>query len=110
PKGNNSDSLVYVTTAVDEHNHELNLGAVAFKEEKKFSDKMIENLQFLTNNCKMGATAQRKYLEAKYSSHLMYSQDLYAAIQNFQPTTKSLSNDAAKISVVKSELRRIGPN
>ena len=98
PKGNNPDSLVYVTTAVDEHNHELNLGAVAFKEEKRFSDEMMEDVQFLINNCKMEATAQRKYLEAKYPSHPMYSQDLYAAIQNFQLTTKSLSNDAAKMS------------
>jgi MULE transposase domain len=98
PKGNNPDSLIYVTTAVDEHNHELNLGAVAFNEEKRFSDEMMEDVQFLTNNCKMGATAQRKYLEAKYPSHPMYSKDLYAAIQNFRPTTKSLSNDAAKMS------------
>ena len=75
----------------------MNLGAVAFKEEKRFSDEMMKDVQFLTNNCKMGATAQRKYLEAKYPFYPMYSQDLYVAIQNFQPTTKSLSNDTAKM-------------
>ena len=59
----------------------MNLGAVAFKEEKRFSDEMIKDVQFLTNNCKIGATAQRKYLEAKYPSHPMYSQDLYAVMR-----------------------------
>ncbi|CAB5365240.1 unnamed protein product [Rhizophagus irregularis] len=43
-------------------------------------------------------TAQRRYLEAKYPTHPLYSRDLYAAIQKFRPTTKSLSNDAAKMS------------
>ena len=98
PKGNNPDSLIHITTVVDEHNHELNIEGAAFKEEKRFSDEMMEDVQFLTNNCKMGATAQRRYLEAKYPSHPIYSKDLYIAIQSFRPTAKSLSNDAAKMS------------
>ena len=59
---------------------------------------MLEEIEFLTNHCKMGATAQRRYLEVKYLTHPIYSKDLYAAIQKFQPTAKSLSNDAAKMS------------
>ncbi|CAB4483214.1 unnamed protein product [Rhizophagus irregularis] len=46
----------------------------------------------------MGATAQRRYLEGKYPSQPIYSQDLYATIKKFQPTAKSLSNDAAQMS------------
>jgi hypothetical protein len=83
---------------VDEHNHELSIEAVAFREDKRFSDEMLEDIQFLTSHCKMRATAQRRYLEAKYPTHPLYSRDLYAAIQKFRPTAKSLSNDAAKMS------------
>jgi hypothetical protein len=80
PKENNPNSAVFITKVVDEHNHELNIEAVAFKEDKRFSNEMLEDIEFLTIHCKMGATAQRRYLEAKYPSHLIYSKDLYVAI------------------------------
>src|SRR5262249_24923345 len=80
PKLNNPDLTVFISKIVEEHNHELNIEAVAFREERKFSIEMIEDIQFLTNHCKMGATAQRRYLEAKYPSQPIYSKDLYAAI------------------------------
>ncbi|CAG8626024.1 10229_t:CDS:2, partial [Scutellospora calospora] len=32
----------------------------------------------------------------KYPTQLIYSKDLYAAIQKFRPNSKTLSNDAAK--------------
>ncbi|CAB5367005.1 unnamed protein product [Rhizophagus irregularis] len=97
-KENNPNSSVFINKVVDEHNHELNIEAIAFRESKRFSNEILEDIQFLTNHCKMGATAQRRYLEAKYPTHPLYSRDLYAAIQKFRPTTKSLSNDAAKMS------------
>ncbi|CAG8486782.1 10774_t:CDS:2 [Funneliformis caledonium] len=58
----------------------------------------MEDIRFMTMDCKFGATTQRKFLEGKYPSHPIHSKDLYAAIQKFQPTSKSLSNDATKIS------------
>jgi len=98
PEENNPNFFIYITKVVDEHNHELNIGAVIFKEVKKFNDKMLKDIEFLTRHCKMGATSQRRYLEAKYPTHPIYSKDLYAAIQQFRPTAKSLLNDAAKMS------------
>ena len=98
PKENNPNSAVFITKVVDEHNHELNIEAVEFKEGKRFSNEMLEDIEFLTIHCKMGATMQRRYLEAKYPSHPIYSKDLYAAIQKYRPSTKSLSNDAARMS------------
>jgi len=59
---------------------------------------MMDDVQFLTEYCKMGATAQRRYLEGKYPTHEFFSKDLYAAIRKFRPTSKSLSNDAAQVS------------
>ncbi|CAB4403820.1 unnamed protein product [Rhizophagus irregularis] len=59
---------------------------------------MMEDIEFLTTHCKFGATIQRKFLEEKYPSHPIYSNDLYAAIQKFRPTSKTLSNDAALMS------------
>jgi hypothetical protein len=98
PNENNPDSAIFIKKIVDEHNHDLNIGAVAFKEERRFNNEMIEDIRFLTHHCKMGATAQRRYLEGKYPSYPIYSKDLYAAIQKFRLTTKSLSNDAAQMS------------
>ena len=46
----------------------------------------------------MGVTTQRRYLEAKYPSYPIFSQDLHASIKKFRPTAKSLSNDATQIS------------
>ncbi|CAG8725661.1 7730_t:CDS:2, partial [Funneliformis caledonium] len=65
---------------------------------KKFTNAMIEDVKFMTIYCKFGATAQIKFLEGKYPFHPIYSRDLYAVIQKFQPTKKSLSNDIAKVS------------
>src|SRR5437763_15544304 len=61
PKENNSDSAIFINIIVNEHNHDLNIEAVAFKEDKRFSDKMMNDIQFLTQHCKLGATTQRKY-------------------------------------------------
>ncbi|CAG8628813.1 1101_t:CDS:2, partial [Scutellospora calospora] len=47
---------------------------------------------------KFGVTAQRKFLENKYPLHSIYLKDLYAAINKFHPTYKSLSNDVAQVS------------
>ena len=98
PKVNNPDSAVFINKIVNEHNHNLNIEAIAFREEKRFSEEMMNDIQFLTQHCKMGVTAQRKYLEGKYSSQPIYTKDLHAAIKRFRPTAKSLSNDAAKMS------------
>ena len=44
---------------------------------------MLEEIEFLTNHCKMGATAQRRYLETKYPTHPIYSKNLYKQFRNF---------------------------
>ena len=106
PNENNPDSAIFINKIVDEHNHDLNIGAVVFREERRFDNEMMEDIQFLTHHCRMGATAQRRYLEAKYPSHPIYSEDLYAAIKKFRPTTKSLSNDAAQMSDWLDEQKR----
>ncbi|CAG8686607.1 9336_t:CDS:1, partial [Cetraspora pellucida] len=71
--------------------------AIEFEESKKFTNEMLEDIKFITISCKFGATAQRKFLENKYPLLLIYLKDLYAAINKFHPTHKSLSNDAAQI-------------
>ena len=97
-KVNNPDSAIVVNKIVDEHNYNLRVDALLFEQNKKFSEKMMEDIQFLTQHCKMGATAQKRFLEGKYPFHPIYSEDLYNAIKKFHPTAKSLSNDAAQVS------------
>src|SRR5256885_7962532 len=74
PKENNSDSAIFINTIVDEHNHDLNIKVVAFREDKKFSDEIVDDIQFLTQHCKLEAITQRKYLEVKYPFHQIFSQ------------------------------------
>ncbi|CAG8468303.1 10502_t:CDS:2, partial [Racocetra fulgida] len=97
PKTNNPDKTIIVNKIVNEHNHILNCDAIEFRDEKKFTDKMIENVKFMTVCCKFGATVQRKFLEGKYLSQQIYSNDLYAVIQKFKPTNKFLFDDASRI-------------
>jgi hypothetical protein len=87
PKVNNSDSAVFINKIVDEHNHVLNTEAIAFREDKRFSEEIMNDIQFL-----------RRYLEGKYSSYTFFSKDIYVIIKRFRSTVRSLSNDAAQIS------------
>ncbi|CAG8642836.1 18839_t:CDS:1 [Racocetra fulgida] len=98
PKLKNPNSAIFINTIVDEHNHLLNVDAITFETEKKFSIEMIEDVKFLTQHCKMGSIAQMKYLEGKYPAHPIYKKDLYAIIRSFRPTTMSLMSDATQMS------------
>ncbi|CAG8667944.1 2359_t:CDS:2, partial [Ambispora gerdemannii] len=98
PKVKNPETLVFINKVVDKHNHALNKAIIEFEESRKFTSEMMENIKFMTVSCKFGTTAQRKFLESKFPSHPIHSKDLYAAINKFRPTQKSLSNDAAQIS------------
>ncbi|CAG8740629.1 9511_t:CDS:2, partial [Racocetra fulgida] len=71
PKIKNSNSIVFINKIVDKHNHPLNIDAIAFEFDKKFSTEMIEDIKFLTQHCKFGATAQMKYLEGTESDILL---------------------------------------
>jgi len=98
PKSKNPEAFITVNKIVDTHNHDINCDIIEFEEAKKFTYPMMEDIKFMTMSCKFGATIQRKFLEGKYPLQTIHSKDLYAAIQKFHPTKKSLSNDAAKIS------------
>ncbi|CAG8764316.1 23057_t:CDS:2, partial [Gigaspora margarita] len=98
PKVNNSENSIVVNKIVYEHNHPLNRELIVFEDAKKFTDSMLEDVKFMTMYCKFGATVQKKFLKGKYPIHPIYSKDLYRVIQQFRPTAKSLSNDAAQIS------------
>ncbi|CAB4436064.1 unnamed protein product [Rhizophagus irregularis] len=41
PKVNNPDSAIFINKIVDEHNHDLSVEAVKFREDKKFNDEMF---------------------------------------------------------------------
>ena len=98
PKANNPEASIIINKINNQHNHRLCHSLIEFEDSKKFTNAMIEDVKFMTMYCKFGATVQMKFLEGKYPSHPIYSRDLYAVIQKFQPTKKSLSNDAAKVS------------
>jgi len=98
PKVNNPDSAVFINKIVDEYNYVLNTEAIAFREDKRFSEEIMDDIQFLTEHCRIGATAQRRYLEEKYSFHIFFSKNIYVTIKRFHFTARSLSNDTAQMS------------
>lgn len=98
PKSRNPNGFVFVNKINEHHNHPLNQAMIEFEDRKKFTPEMMDDIKFMTIHCKFGATSQRKFLEGKFPLHPIYSKDLYAAINKFRPTSKSLSNDAAQIS------------
>ncbi|CAG8628394.1 20028_t:CDS:2 [Cetraspora pellucida] len=63
PKNKNPSSAVFINKVINEHNHELNIDAILFEHEKRFNKEMIDDIKFLTQHCRMGATNQRRYLE-----------------------------------------------
>ncbi|CAB5388078.1 unnamed protein product [Rhizophagus irregularis] len=98
PKSRNPNGFVFINKINEHHNHPLNQAMIEFEDRKKFTPEMMDDIKFMTIHCKFGATSQRKFLEGKFPLHPIYSKDLYAAINKFHPTSKSLSNDAAQIS------------
>ena len=58
---NNPDSAIFINKIVDEHNHDLSIDMVIFGDAERFSNEIMSDIQFLTQHCKMGAAAQRRY-------------------------------------------------
>ncbi|CAB4380017.1 unnamed protein product [Rhizophagus irregularis] len=80
PKIENPKQYVIINKIVEQHNHPLDVSIVEFEDSRKFTDLMIEDIKFMTVSCKFGVTAQRKFLEGKYPTHPLYSQELYNTI------------------------------
>ena len=53
-KVNNLDSTIFINKIVNEHNHNLNIKVVAFRKNKRFSNKMMDDIQFLTQHYRIG--------------------------------------------------------
>ncbi len=54
PKVINPDSTIFINKIMDEHNHNLNIEMIAFRKNKRFSNKMMDDIQFLTQHYRIG--------------------------------------------------------
>ena len=97
PISKNPSKHIYIITFHDSHSHDLNPTLIKFGDDKRLPIEIIKEIEFLTIQCKMGATAQKQYLKAKFSGQMIYNSDLYYTIQQFQLQKKDDSNDAAKL-------------
>ena len=79
------------------HSHNLVPSVIQFDDEKKIPPEIAKEIEFLTVKCRMGAAAQRHYLEAKFPEQMFYNDELYRIIQHYRPQRKNDSNDAAKL-------------
>ncbi|RHZ73176.1 hypothetical protein Glove_232g96 [Diversispora epigaea] len=97
PQSENLLKHIYITTFHGIHSHDLNSNVIQFGNNKNLSSEILREIEFLTIQCKLGATSQRQYLEARFPGQIIYNEDLYYAIQSFRPQNKNDSNDAAKL-------------
>ncbi|RHZ44033.1 hypothetical protein Glove_772g17 [Diversispora epigaea] len=97
PIAENSFNHVYITTFHNTHSHNLNLNIIQFGDNKQIPLEIMKEIEFLTVQCKMGASTQRQYLEAKFLGQIIYNNDLYCAIQYFRSQSKNDTNDVAKL-------------
>ncbi|CAG8546934.1 22830_t:CDS:2 [Gigaspora rosea] len=56
---NNTNSLIFVTTFDNEHNHDLSPEAIQFEKNKQFTDEMRKEVEFLVTKYHLGATIVR---------------------------------------------------
>ena len=56
-KINNPENNIIINKIVDNHNHLPNRGQIEFEDCKRFTDEMLVDIKFMTENCKFGATA-----------------------------------------------------
>src|ERR1700740_1355056 len=85
PLKQNPNSLVYITTLVDEHNHELSVEALQFEKLKAFTKEMQDDIAFYVKKCNFGATMIKRIFNQKYPLHPIFPQDLYAEIKRHKP-------------------------
>ncbi|CAG8769067.1 18440_t:CDS:2, partial [Racocetra persica] len=52
----------------------------------RFTEEMRQEVEFLVTKCQLGATMVQCILKKKFSSHLLFSKDLYIKIQRYQPS------------------------
>jgi hypothetical protein len=80
PVSKNPSKYVYITTYYDTHSHNLNPNIIQFGDNKHIPSEIMKEIEFLTIKCRMGATTQRQYLEARFPGQIIYDNDLYQAI------------------------------
>ncbi|CAG8830813.1 10684_t:CDS:2, partial [Racocetra persica] len=60
---NNPNFLVFVTTFNDEHNYDLFPEAIRFEKNKRFTEEMRKEVEFLVTKCHLSATMVRRILK-----------------------------------------------
>ena len=109
PSSKNPFKYVYITTFHDIHSHDLNPNIIRFGDNKCIPPEIMSEIEFLTVKCRMSATTQRQYLEARFPGQVIYDNDLYQAIQYFRPQNRNDSNDAAKLYTKLLEFSQNNP-
>ncbi|CAG8795446.1 25314_t:CDS:1, partial [Gigaspora rosea] len=96
PLKQNPNSLVYVITFLNEHNHDMCPKALQFEKLKAFTKEMQDDIEFYLKQCHFGATIIRQILKKKYTLYPVYSKDLYTEIQKHRSSTRFNEGDAAR--------------
>ncbi|RIB27240.1 hypothetical protein C2G38_2161154 [Gigaspora rosea] len=78
-------SEIVINKLVNNHNHSLALYRKEFAPSlRSFSQEVLDDIKFLTQECKLGTKAQCRYIAKKFPNQPLYDRDLYNAIHQYK--------------------------
>ncbi|CAG8542881.1 5408_t:CDS:2, partial [Racocetra persica] len=81
---------IVINKFVENHNHPLAPHRKEFAPRlRSLSQEVFDAIKFLTQECNLGAKAQRRYISKKFPDQPLYDRDLYNAIRRY---TKQMGN------------------
>ncbi|CAG8769188.1 666_t:CDS:2, partial [Racocetra persica] len=96
-----NEGAIFINKLVDEHNHSLAPYRKEFAPSlRSLSQEVLDEIKFLTQECGLGAKAQRRYLSKKFPTQFLYDRDLYNAIRKYKNQMgNQRENDAADMKL-----------
>ncbi|CAB4438846.1 unnamed protein product [Rhizophagus irregularis] len=97
PIKNNPDSLIFVTTLLNEHSgHNLDVSACHFEASKAFTKPMLKDIEWMSIHGHLKPLAIKRMLKAKYNRKV-YNQDLYKVIYKYRHNNDTHGNDVSRV-------------
>ncbi|CAB4402722.1 unnamed protein product [Rhizophagus irregularis] len=97
PTKNNQNSMIFITTIVDEHSgHSLDPCARRFEADKAFTKPMLDDIEWMYVHGHLKPLAIKRMLKAKYKRKV-YNKDLYKIIYKYHRNIDQLGNDVSQL-------------
>ncbi|CAB4437205.1 unnamed protein product [Rhizophagus irregularis] len=97
PTKNNQNSMIFITTIVDEYSgHSLDPCARRFEADKAFTKPMLDDIEWMYVHGHLKPLAIKRMLKAKYKRKV-YNKDLYKIIYKYHRNIDQLGNNVSQL-------------